>query len=230
VAAISPWYGVHTVNNCGELIYIDSDYNINKISTDNTTVTILLERPSPWEPRCVYCSPKTGDLMVGMWDLYTVTGKVNLYSKYLHLILTIQQDKVGHTLYGVPSYIIENRNGDIIVSDHGCRAVVVTDRGGGHRFSYTGPPSRLQLSPDGICTDAMSHILVCDDNTHTVQMIDKDGHFLSLLLTPQCGINLPYSLDYDDKTHLLWVGSWKNDTVRAYRYIQRRYSIIGKYY
>jgi hypothetical protein len=217
------------VNSGGELIYIDSKDNINKLSTDNTTVTTLLQYTSPWRPECVYCSPTTGQLMVGMYNYDTSTGKVTVYSDQLQPVLTIQHDNTGHSLYGGPCYITENRNSDIIVSDYS-RGVVVTERGGRHRFSYTGHPSGSGLYPLGICTDALSHILVCDDNTYTVQMIDKDGHFLSLLLTQQQhGIYRPEGLNYDDKTHLLWVGSWYNNRVRVYRYIQRRQSVTGKY-
>ncbi|XP_056007787.1 uncharacterized protein LOC125666670 isoform X4 [Ostrea edulis] len=213
--------GLHTVNSSGELIYIDSKHNINKLSTDNKTVTILIQSTSPWYPQCVYCSPSTGDLMVGMFNYRT--GKLTRYNSSGQHILTIEHDNTGHTLYSEPLYITENNNGDIIVSDWG-RGVVVTERGGRHRFSYTGPPSGSSLYPRGICTDALSHILVCDVNTDTVQMIDKDGHFLSLLLTRQHGINEPYSLNYDEKTHLLWVGSGNTNTVSVYRYLQRRYS------
>ncbi|XP_056003829.1 uncharacterized protein LOC125667654 [Ostrea edulis] len=218
--------GVHTVNSSGELIYIDSDDNINKLSVNNQTVTTQIEYTSPWEPRCVYCSPSTGDLMVGMWNYKT--GKVTRYNSSGQHILTIQHDNKRHTLYSDPLYITENTNSDIIVSDwitYNRGAVVVTECGGRHRFSYTGPPSGSSLNPVGICTDALSHILVCDVNTNTVQMIDKDGHFLSLLLTPQHGRNRPWSLNYDDKTHLLWVGSVKTNTVSVYRYLQRRYSL-----
>jgi hypothetical protein len=164
--------------------------------------------------------------MVGMFNWDTYTGKVTVYSDQLQPVLTIQHDNTGHSLYGLPCYITENRNSDIIVSDYD--RVVVTERRGRHRFSYTGPPSGSRLYPQGVCTDALSHILLCDDNT--VQMIDKDGHFLSLLLTPQQhGIYEPHSLNYDDKTHLLWVGSLDNNTVHVYRYIQRRQSVTGKY-
>ncbi|XP_056016075.1 uncharacterized protein LOC125677337 isoform X1 [Ostrea edulis] len=229
VTGRTPWYGgQHTVNSSGELIYIDRKYNINKLSIDNQTVTTLLERPSLWIPRCVFCSPSTGDLMVGMYNTDTKTwkyntGKVTRYNSSGQHILTIEHDNTGHRLYSEPYYITENKNGDVIVSDR--LRVVVTERRGRHRFSYTGPPSGSSLLPCGICTDALSHILVCDSNTHTVQMIDKDGHFLSLLLTQQHGINKPRSLNYDDKTHLLWVGSRWNNTVSVYRYLQRRYSL-----
>ncbi|XP_056018198.1 uncharacterized protein LOC125682793 [Ostrea edulis] len=225
VTGITPWYGggPHTVNSSGELIYIDSKRNINKLSVDNHTVTTQIEDTSPWQPLCVYCSPSTGDLMVGMWNYKT--GKVTRYNSSGQHILTIQHDNKRQTLYSDPHYITENTNGDIIVSDSSRGAVVVTERGGRHRFSYTGPPSGSSLNPWRICTDALSHILVYDRNTNTVQMIDKDGHFLSLLLTPQHGINIPRGLNYDDKTHLLWVGSDNTNTVSVYRYLQRRYSL-----
>jgi hypothetical protein len=230
VTDISPWYkaGLHTVNSRGELIFIDSKHNINKLSTDNTTVTTLLKFTSPWRPRCVYCSPTTGQLMVGMYSYYTDTAKVTVYSDQLEPVQTIQHDNTGHSMYGETGYITENRNGDIIVSDWLRRAVVVTERSGRHRFSYTGPPGS-GLEPRGICTDTLSHILVCDVNIDTVHMIDKDGHFLSLLLTKQHGIYKPWGLNYDDKTHLLWVGSYHNNIVFVYKYIQRRYSVVGKY-
>ncbi|XP_056003833.1 uncharacterized protein LOC130046518 isoform X1 [Ostrea edulis] len=219
----TPLYGgLHTVNSSGELIYIDSKLNIKKLSVDNLTVTTQIEYTSPWQPLCVYCSPSTGDLMVGMYNYKTRTGKVTRYNSSGQHILTIQHDNKRHTMYSEPLYITENTNGDIIVSDWSRYAVVVTERGGRHRFSYTGPSSGSSLDPRGICTDALSHILVCDHNTHTVQMIDKDGHFLSLL---QHRINKPWSLNYDDKTRLLWVGSQDTNTVSVYRYLQRRYSL-----
>jgi hypothetical protein len=230
VIGITPGYsGMHTVNSSGELIYIDRVLNIKKLSTDNGTVTHLLRCTERWRPHCVHSSPSTGDLIVGMYKIDTYTkGKVVRYSSTGHHILTIHQDK-GQTLYSYPRYITENRNGDIIVSDVNLNALVVTTCGGRHRFSYTGPSSGEELWPRGICTDALSHILVCDGNSNTVQIIDKDGHFLSLLLTQQHGIDRPGSLDYDDRTHLLWVGSDDANVVSLYRYIQRRYSLIGMY-
>jgi hypothetical protein len=229
VTDLAPFYtlgGVHTVNSYDELIYIDRKYNIIKVSADNTSVITLLKRPSPWRLRCVYCSPITGYLMVGM--LNRDAARVILYSDTLEHILTIQNDNAGHGLYGDPLYITENKNGDIIVSDLARHAVVVTDSGGRHRFSYSGPSSESSIQPRGICTDALSHILVCD-LSGTVQMIDKDGQFLSLLLTMQPEIYKPYGIAFDNKTHLLWVGSCDDNTVRVYRYIQRRYSLTGKY-
>ncbi|XP_062570674.1 uncharacterized protein LOC134232704 [Saccostrea cucullata] len=171
----------------------------------------------PWEPRCVYSSPSTGDLLVAMYNIYTNRQcKVVRYNSRGEKIQTIQYKNIGQILYSRPLYITENRNGDVIVSDAVHDAVVVTDCGGRHRFSYTGPPSGSQLLPKGICVDALSHILVCDLYSNKVQMIDQDGHSLPLTQT-QHGVVKPGSVSYDNKTHLLWVGSRCNNTVNIYR-------------
>ncbi|XP_062578318.1 uncharacterized protein LOC134240243, partial [Saccostrea cucullata] len=208
--------GVHTVNCDGELIYIDSDYNINKLSTDKVKTAFIKYNAVPWIPRCVFSSPSTGDLLVGMCHTYTPTTKVVRYNSTGKNIQTIHYDNsTGQGHYSGPNYITENRNGDVIVSESYRNAIVVTNCGGRHRFTYSGPPSGSGLLPLGICTDALSHILVCDWITQSVQIIDCDRHFLSQILTPQHGIDKPLGLSYDYTTHTLFVGS-SNNTVNIY--------------
>nr|XP_022337251.1 uncharacterized protein LOC111133290 [Crassostrea virginica] len=221
--------GKHTVNCDSELIYIDKDNNINKLSSDmKITTTLIKHTDTTWTLRCVYCSPSSGDLLVVMCrrdtDTRTSTSKVMRYDNTGKHKQTIpHDDNIPHTLYMYPGYITENNNGDVLVSDYDHRAVVVTSCEGVHRFSYTGPPSGSGLEPLGICTDVMSHILVSDLHTHTVQMLDRDGQFLSYLLTRQSpGIHDgPWGLSYDVTYHVLWAGSWYNNTLCAYRYINR---------
>ncbi|XP_061171139.1 uncharacterized protein LOC133180688 [Saccostrea echinata] len=218
-------YGAHTVNNIGDLIYVDKDFNINKLSTDGRRNSIMIGKAKPWIPQCVYCSPSNGDLLIGMYkiDSHMYTGKIIRYNNAGHYIQTIQHINTEQKLYTRPIYITENRNHDVIVSDYTTKSngdVVVTDRGGRYRFTYTGPPYESGLAPRGICTDALSHILVCDASTHTVQMIDKDDQFLSLII--ERGENhKPETLGYDQESHLLGVGS-SDRTVHVYRYIERR--------
>uniref|UniRef100_K1PYF6 Uncharacterized protein n=1 Tax=Magallana gigas TaxID=29159 RepID=K1PYF6_MAGGI len=216
--------GLHTVNSESELIYIGRNYNINKLSKDMKTTTTFLERTdSTWRPQCVYWSLSTGDLLVGSYRKEPRTGKVTRYNQSGQITQTIQNDNTELGLYSVPNYITENNNGDVVVSDFylGSGAVVVTERGGRHRFSYTGHPSGSVLRPRGICTDALSHILVCDGKTETVQMLNKDGQFLSHLLTESQEMGRLRSLNYDVNTHRLWVGSYTNK-VCVYRYIDRQ--------
>nr|XP_022337210.1 uncharacterized protein LOC111133278 isoform X3 [Crassostrea virginica] len=157
--------GIHTVNCDSELIYIDEDKNINKPSSDmKTTATLIEHTDTTWKPRCVYCLPSSGDLLVGMWrrDTSTDTGKVMRYDNTGKHKQTIpNNDNTPHTLYEWPCYLTENNNGDVLVSDWD--RVVVTSGEGVHRFSYTGPPSGSRLEPRGICTDVMSHILTTEN-------------------------------------------------------------------
>lgn len=133
-----------------------------------------------------------------------------------------------------PKFITENNNGDVVVSalnqsspEDKSGAVVVTDQSGKTRFIYRGHSRRSELQPRGICTDALSHILVCDLKTHSVQMLNKDGKFLSYLLIRPTGIFTPSSLFYDSKTHHLWVGSIVKNTVCVYRYLSRPGYLAG---
>ncbi|XP_062591447.1 uncharacterized protein LOC134252926 [Saccostrea cucullata] len=214
--------GAHAVNMSCDLCFIDIDGTINKYSRDNKVISTLIQKTEPWTPFCVYCSLIDGDLLLGMENTDTKIGKVTRYNSTGQHVQTIQLDDRGEKLYSRPMYITENRNGDIIVSDYFCHAVVVTDRGGRHRFSYRGHPPRFLLQPRGICTDALLHILVCDFNTQTVQMIDKEGRFISLINIPQEVECKHWSLFYDEKRHLLWVGSFDNNTMCAYRYKGRQ--------
>nr|XP_019928081.2 uncharacterized protein LOC105341154 [Crassostrea gigas] len=218
--------GLHTVNSDSELIYINRNYNIKKLSNDNKTTITFIERTdnstSTWRPRCVYCSLSTGDLLVVRYYIHTGTSTVNRYNQTGELKQIIQNDSTGVELYMEPNYITENNNGDIAVSDYD--AVVVTEREGRHRFSYTGHPAGSVLRPRGICTDALSHILVCDIRTKSVHMLDRDGEFLLHLLSKSLEMGEPISLSYDINTHRLLVGS-HNIKLCVYRYISGNYSL-----
>lgn len=219
--------GLHSVNRNQELIYISSDSNLIKLSEDMKTMSIFFKREkSKWRPQCLVCSHSSGDVLVGMWEVGTDRGKIMRLNSIGEIKDTIEKDKNNDNLYKNPMFITENNNGDIVVSDLN-RCLVVTDRGGEHRFSYTGHPTGSGLTPCGICTDIFSNILVCDKRTNTVQMIDKDGTFMYSLLTESDGIFEPWGLCYDIISHLLWVGSDSNNVVKIFRYINRQDILTG---
>lgn len=137
-------YALHTVNSDGELIFVNSNHDIIKLSVDEKLLTYVIHTTvNTWDPICVYWSPVTGDLLVGMCSKLNDEAKVTRYNKTGKLIQSIQHDKTGQDLYSIPKYISENSNGDVIVSDNnlsGYGAVVVTDRDRQLRFTYTGHP------------------------------------------------------------------------------------------
>lgn len=227
-------YGSHTMTRAGELLYVDNKYTIKKLSKNPIKIETYMKvdgvtRSAMKNPPCLFCSPLTGDLLIGF------DKKVNRYNKIGELIHTIQHlHNTGMSKYGTLRYITENNNGDVIVSafndyhSTSSGAVIVSESGGEHRFSYRGHPSGKGLLPTGICTDVLSHILVCDDKNKTVHMLDRNGLFLSYLLIESEDVEEPHSLCYDFNTHRIFVGSGISNKVCVYRYITRHGSEIGK--
>uniref|UniRef100_A0A8W8NXB3 Uncharacterized protein n=1 Tax=Magallana gigas TaxID=29159 RepID=A0A8W8NXB3_MAGGI len=62
---------------------------------------------------------------------------------------------------------------------------------------------------------------------HKVMMLDKDGVFLSYILSmPLETMITTNSLRFDFNTHCLWVGSVSDGRVRAYRYLKRQDALL----
>eukprot|EP00105_Crassostrea_gigas_P024945 XP_011445367.1 PREDICTED: E3 ubiquitin-protein ligase TRIM71 [Crassostrea gigas] len=203
--------GYHTVTHDGDLIYTDKNNKvINRITPDNTINEFI--KTGNCKPLSIHSSHINGDILVGMRK--GEEAKVTRYNKTGTEIQNIQRDKKGQELYSDPHYITENINGDVCVSDYRKHAVVVVDKSGQHRFSYTG--QRSNFNPFGISTDVLGHILVCDD---TVHLLDQDGQFLSLLLTNQQGVYSPCSVCVDDENNL-WLGQNITNRVAVYKYLQ----------
>ncbi|XP_034315452.2 tripartite motif-containing protein 3-like [Magallana gigas] len=208
--------GYHTVTQDGDLIYTDKHNKvINRIKQDNTITKFI--KTGDWKPLSIHSSHINGDILVGM--IKGGEANVTRYNKTGEEIQNIQRDNKEQELYKYPHYITENINGDICTSDYGKKAVVVVDKSGQHRFSYTGRGS--EFYPYGICTDLLGHIIVCDSflMNNEVHILNRDGHFLSLLLTPQQGINNPCCLCVDDENNL-HVGQYNTNTVTVYKYLQ----------
>lgn len=218
-------FGTHAVNSKGGLVYIDIKNNcIGKLSQDLKTNTII-EQPHSCNPRCVYLSPSTWDLLVVIEE--SIRNKVVRYNHKGKLTQTIPLSDQEMPY----NFVTENINGDIVLSCFGDDKgyVVINDCKGKHRFSYTRHSSGSELWPRGICTDPLSNILVCDIRSNSVHMMDKNGMFLSHLLIRPPGVFIPHSLSYDMKTHHLWVGSHEKNKVFVYRYISRRNVLAGMF-
>nr|XP_022341652.1 uncharacterized protein LOC111135675 [Crassostrea virginica] len=206
--------GYHTATQDGDLIYTDIGKKvIYRITPDKKIIKFI--KTGDWRPLSVHSSRINGDILVGMDR--GKEAKVTRYSKAGKELQNIQRDNQGQGLYGYPHYITENINGDICTSDYYKHAVVVVNKSGQHRFSYTGWWSDLR--PLGICTDVLGHILVCDYNSGTVHLLDQDGRFLSVILSSQQGIKHPHGVCVDEENNL-YVGQYGTNTVTVYKYLQ----------
>nr|XP_022297081.1 tripartite motif-containing protein 5-like [Crassostrea virginica] len=210
----SDGYGYHTVTQDGDLMYTDRNKEVIYRITPDQKITEFI-KTRDWKPRSVHSSRINGDILVGMYK--DGEAKVTRYNKAGKEIQNIQRDKEGQELYRCPYYITENINGDICTSDILKRKVEVINKSGQHRFSYTGQGSGFW--PYGICTDVLGHILVCDSNSDTVHLLDQDGGFLSIILSPKQGIDSVCGVCVDDENNL-YVGQHETYTVTVYKYLQ----------
>lgn len=215
--------GLHTVVSDGALIYINKEYNIMKLSPNmkkkNKFITF---KDSALKPVSVYCSPFTGDILVGVTKDNPRTGIVMHYNRHGEKTKEIQHNNNGQLLYRKPAYITENINGDIVVSD--LNNVVVTDRRGNYRFSYTSHRPYRQFY--GVCCDSQSNILTCAISSKSVHVIDKNGHFLSHFQLPEIG--RASCLSFDAITNRVYVGSYHQNNLCIYKHVSRQDSFIGE--
>ncbi|XP_062597040.1 uncharacterized protein LOC134258494 [Saccostrea cucullata] len=167
------------------------------------TITTLFEQSR--RLTCIHSSRIDGDILVGY-----ISGVV----KFDWTGVQRMKLKCG-TCY--PTYITENKNGDIWVSDIEREAVVVMDKSGQHRFYYRGQ-HQSYFDPHGICTDILGQVLVCDVSNSSVHLLDQDGQFLRLLLTEEHGLRHPTALCVDDK-HNLYVGQEDSPTIKVFKFL-----------
>nr|XP_034312097.1 uncharacterized protein LOC105328801 [Crassostrea gigas] len=211
-------YGYHIVTHDGDLIYTDRKNKVINTITLNNTITEF-NKTVDWEPISIHSSHINGDILVGM--IKDGEAKVTRYNKKGKEIQNIQSDNKGQGLYSDPHYITENINGDVCTSDYKKHAVVVVNKSGQHRFSYTGQGS--QFNPFGICTDLLGHILVCSSplflmsGDSTVYLLDQHGQFLFLILTEQLRFYLGLCVADENNLH---VGQYNTNTVTVYKYLQ----------
>ena len=183
---------------------------IYRITSDKKITEFI--KTGDWKPLGVHSSRINGDILAGM--IKDGRAEVTRYSKTGKEIQNIQRDNKGQDLYSCPLYITENINGDICTSDLKKQAVVVMNKSWQHRFSYTGQGSVFR--PWGICTDVLGHILVCDDVSVSVHLLDQDGGFLSVIISLQQGNPCGVCVDNENN---LYVGQL-NKTLTVYKYLQ----------
>ena len=206
--------GYHTVTQNMDVIYADSKKHVIKRITIDNKVTEFI-KTGDWEPLSINSSKINGDILAGMTKDKEV--KVTRYNKTGREIQSIQRDNKEQELYSNPHYITENINGDICTSDISLRAVVVVNKSGHHRFSYSGQQS--VFLPRGTCTDVVGHIIVCDGyfENRTIDILDQDGQFLRFLLKEQ-DVTVFYSVCIDDENNL-HVGQYLSNKVAVFKYL-----------
>jgi hypothetical protein len=140
-----------------------------------------------WKPYGI-TSTASDDLLVCLRN--GDQSKVVQYSSTGTVLQEIQYDSQGQPLYEDATYIAENVNGDIIVTDWKKKVVTAVTRSGIFRFLYSG--KNKPFFACAVTTDSIGHVIVTDflDKIH---VLDRDGRFLRFII-PDQGIKFPRSV------------------------------------
>lgn len=210
-------YGNFTITQKGELLYLKSFHKVQKKTLDGTTTIITTPKNDIIES--IFSSKITGDILVGVQYSDSRACKLTRYDKTGAKIQDIEADKHRQTQC-CPIYIAENKNEDIVIVNITKKEVVLINKSGEYRNSYKSQyPNVTKFAPRGVCTDVHGHIMVADNSSDSIHLLDQDLHFLTKLLTKEQH-NLKYAkaLSVDEK-HNLYVGS-ENDRINVYKYLK----------
>lgn len=204
-------FGSHTLTKGGDLIFL-KDNDVYKLTSNGEISNLFIHASLHF---CIHSSKANGDILIG--DINIVT-RFNISGMKLN---QMEFDDEGQSLYEETIFITENKNGDIIVSDNGKKAIIVTDKSGRYLFNYKGHHSQTTFHPGGICTDILGHILVCNvSGDPSVHLLDKKGRFLAHLLTKHHhGSDCPQTLCVDS-VHNLYVGYGNTNKINVFKYLR----------
>lgn len=203
-------FGSHTLTQSGDLLFL-KDNDVFWLTSNGEVRNLFIHTSVHF---CIHCSRMNDDILI---------GDINIVTRYNILGFKLDEinlDDEGQSLYVETIFITENTNGDIIVSDNGKKAIVVTNKSGRHLFNYKGHHFQTTFHPGGICTDVFGHILVCNVSSDpSVHLLNEKGKFLTYLLTKhQHGSDCPQALCVDNQ-HNLYVGYSNKNRINVYSYL-----------
>eukprot|EP00105_Crassostrea_gigas_P002563 XP_011415132.1 PREDICTED: uncharacterized protein LOC105319327 [Crassostrea gigas] len=167
-----------------QVVYSDQRNKAVRMISDTDTVVTMFTT-GDWNPFGV-TSAASGDLRVCLQK--DDQSKVVRYSSAGIVLQEIQYDSQGQPLYKNATYITENVNGDIIVTDLEKKAVIAVDSLGIFRYSYSGKNSDFKAL--SVAIDSVDNVVITDRPGNKIHMLDKDGQFLRYII-PEGGIDYP---------------------------------------
>ncbi|XP_048753639.1 E3 ubiquitin-protein ligase TRIM71-like [Ostrea edulis] len=205
------------IDHKGVLFYVDFKTNsVMKLSgLEDKNLTYSVFSTGVWQPRGVAFT-MLNDILVSLYK--PNESKVVKYDSVsgnpLH---EFQNDRNGKLLFEFPGYIVENKNGDICVSDK--HTVICVNPHGLLKFTYHGnrtTSSVKKFDPRGIAVDSQSNIIIADFANNKLHMINSEGVFQRFILSGMLGHPNGLTIDVEDK---IWVAEgWASGIVRVIKY------------
>lgn len=202
-----------TLNNTGDLMFTVMAAKELNVIRDQRSVT-LIKISDRWTPRGL-CSTAKNEVLLSMFK----TGNPDKVVRYSgsRVIQEISHDSSGYFIFKDASYLCENGNYDVCVSDVEARCVVVLKSSGIPRYKYSGR-SQPSFEPGSLACDSLCHILIADKVQNCVHIIDKDGQMLSVIDRSLTTIHKPVRIWVDDED-ILFVAERGSGNIKAVKYL-----------
>ncbi|KAK3085254.1 hypothetical protein FSP39_000725 [Pinctada imbricata] len=132
-------------------------------------------------------------------------------------IQIISKDSSGKILFSTPTIVQQNKNKDYIVCE--TTKIVAVSSDGNLRWEYSDYTTRMEdFRPFAFCCDNFSNVIVADFDNGIIDILSREGKFVSTILTQRDGIVKPYALSVDEDDYL-WIGSSLKKEIMIFRYL-----------
>lgn len=187
------------VSHTGAVIYRQNQFTLNKRDFFGFEKEFFTTSYSA--PLCLWAR-KEGGIVVGFLDKGERDGGFSWLTEDAVVEKEIRNASAWNDVYKKywivarnRAYVAENVNGDICFSN---KTVDIYDSNICHRFSYPNlTDGETNFLPLDICTDNFGHILIADQKSRLIHIINKDGGFLKAVKIPGLNENYPVSLTID---------------------------------
>ena len=143
------------------------------------------------------------------------TGEVRVLDRYGRLIRRIAMKQDGSYMFTLPYYLtVSPSSRNIYVSDYGSSSVWCLTSDGGMMYYYKNPKLKR---PKGVCVDIEDNLLICDEGSHSVQIVTAACRTHSTLLEAKDGLRMPYFIAYRHSDASLIVGCYKSNNLFVYK-------------
>ncbi|ESO93961.1 hypothetical protein LOTGIDRAFT_153440 [Lottia gigantea] len=179
-----------------------SFFESKKIAFYSLALGFTLERTIETEKQyySVAAVTETNFIASAVWDnpvcvdFLEITDAVKVIKS-----VTSYEDK---PLFTCPENIYVTIKKDILISDHGRKAVVCLDDQGNIKFLYH-PACQHELeTPLGVTSDDEGYIYVVDQSRCLVEKISTEGKYIGPSLTDHDGIENPSTVGFDSKQRM----------------------------
>ena len=171
---VKPW-GI-TVNNQNSAIIV-TDHGDSSVKVLDTDLTVRNIWRLHFSKPCGVAIMRTGEYIIS--DIGEKPFKLSIHTASGLKMQEFGPRGTSHGHLLRPQYIAADHHDRILVSDCDANCVKIFDRSGKQlsQFSYT-DDSRLNMFPQGLCVDALNHILLADQSYSGISMYSSDGRFI----------------------------------------------------